>query len=166
MNPFLKERPFLVDIVNSISDLSITNLGMYVLARDFLSVQIWDTRKFEDGPSCIVEIDEDLENRLDELYYNECIFDRFKVGSCGLSGTWVSGSFNGGFSLCDKDGGNHLKLELDYEGRTRKKVVGDWSSSVGEYDFSRKVLNCAWSPWGNAVAVSCWDGLWIYTADG
>lgn len=68
------------DLLYSISDCSFTPSGDFILSRDFMSVYIWDVRK-QDKPVNSIDVHEHLRPALEDLYQNDCIFDKFNLRS-------------------------------------------------------------------------------------
>ena len=70
-----------MDIVDSITDFKYSKDGRYIVARDFLTLKLWDVA-MEREPVHTYRIHDFLCPHLAELYDNECIFDRFE---CAIS---------------------------------------------------------------------------------
>jgi len=81
-------RSFFSEIISSISDVKFSHDGRYILARDYLSLRIWDVN-MESRPLKTIQIHDHLRGKLCDLYENDCIFDKFE---CTWSGDdkWVS----------------------------------------------------------------------------
>ena len=78
------------DVFATISDAKFSPCGRYVLARDFHSLQLWDTHKLN-KPIVNISIPPDastrkqVQNKLLDWYGTEAIFeDKFE---CGFDGT-------------------------------------------------------------------------------
>jgi serine/threonine-protein phosphatase 2A regulatory subunit B len=80
-------RSFFSEIISSISDVKFSRDGRYILARDYLSLRIWDVN-MESRPLKTIQIHDHLRGKLCDLYENDCIFDKFE---CTWSGDdkWV-----------------------------------------------------------------------------
>jgi len=80
-------RSFFSEIISSISDVKFSHDGRYILARDYLSLRIWDVN-MESRPLKTIQIHDHLRGKLCDLYENDCIFDKFE---CTWSGDdkWV-----------------------------------------------------------------------------
>ena len=59
-------------------------------------------------PVSTVQIFEPLKTKLCELYENECIFDKFNVGTSFDSNFVVTGNFNNTFHVIDRLGETNL----------------------------------------------------------
>lgn len=77
---FTKNRPFINEIVESISDAEFSSDGRYIFCRDFLNVYIWDIHMTQ-RPLEIIPIYEPLKYKLGKLYENESIFNKFSISS-------------------------------------------------------------------------------------
>lgn len=86
-----RNQPILFgDLFSTISDAKFSPCGRYVLARDFHSLQLWDTHKLN-RPVVDIPIPPDVstrkqvQNKLLDWYATEAIFeDKFE---CGFDGT-------------------------------------------------------------------------------
>lgn len=76
------QKSFFSEIIASISDVKFSNDGRYILARDYLTLKIWDIN-MDNKPVTTINIHEKLRNRLCDLYENDSIFDKFE---CTFSG--------------------------------------------------------------------------------
>lgn len=70
-------RSFFSEIISSISDVKFSHDGRYILARDYLSLKIWDVN-MESKPIKTIPIHDHLRGKLCDLYENDCIFDKFE----------------------------------------------------------------------------------------
>ena len=70
-------RSFFSEIISSISDVKFSRDGRYILARDYLSLKIWDVN-METRPVKTIPIHDHLRGKLCDLYENDCIFDKFE----------------------------------------------------------------------------------------
>lgn len=75
-------RSFFSEIISSISDIKFSPDGRYILARDYLTLKIWDVN-MESKPVQTIHINDNLRSSLCDLYENDCIFDKFE---CMFSG--------------------------------------------------------------------------------
>src|SRR5882762_10120456 len=70
-------RSFFSEIISSISDVKFSHDGRYILARDYLSLRIWDVN-MESRPLKTIQIHDHLRGKLCDLYENDCILDKFE----------------------------------------------------------------------------------------
>ena len=75
-------RSFFSEIISSISDVKFSHNGRYMIARDYLSVKVWDLQ-MDTKPIETYQVHEYLRSKLCALYENDCIFDKFE---CSWSG--------------------------------------------------------------------------------
>jgi serine/threonine-protein phosphatase 2A regulatory subunit B len=92
-------RTFFSEIIGSLSDFKFNPDGRYILARDYLTLKIWDVT-MESRPLKIIKLHEGLRPRLCELYENDSIFDKFEC-------SWVGG----GMQVMTGSYKNHVKLQ-------------------------------------------------------
>ena len=74
-------RSFFSEIISSISDCKFSRDGRYILARDYMTLKVWDMH-MESKPVKTIKLHEHLRSRLCDLYENDFIFDKFE---CDLS---------------------------------------------------------------------------------
>lgn len=75
-------RSFFSEIISSVSDVSFSHDGRYILSRDYLTLKIWDIN-MDTRPVQTINIHDQLRSKLCDLYENDCIFDKFE---CTFSG--------------------------------------------------------------------------------
>ncbi|RNF25189.1 hypothetical protein TcG_00191 [Trypanosoma cruzi] len=81
------------DILCSISGAKF--LGpQHVVTRDYLSLKLWDLRR-PDAPCSVAHVMSYVSPYLDVLYENDAIFDRFPIAVDHVSGTVVTGLYDG-----------------------------------------------------------------------
>eukprot|EP00475_Leptophrys_vorax_P012758 TRINITY_DN1912_c0_g1_i1.p1 TRINITY_DN1912_c0_g1~~TRINITY_DN1912_c0_g1_i1.p1 ORF type:complete len:396 (-),score=111.20 TRINITY_DN1912_c0_g1_i1:344-1531(-) len=76
----MKDSEF-AGVVASISHMQFDPTGNHILCRDYMTLKLWDIRN-EAQPIQIIPVHQYLDNKLGELYQNECIFDKFE---CAIS---------------------------------------------------------------------------------
>lgn len=70
----------------------------HVITRDYLSLKLWDLRK-PDMPYAMTPVMNYVARYLDPLYENDSIFDRFPVAVDEVSGTVVTGLYDGAVAV-------------------------------------------------------------------
>ncbi|EPY23384.1 hypothetical protein STCU_07738 [Strigomonas culicis] len=70
----------------------------HVVTRDYLSLKLWDLRR-PDSPYMMVPVMDYVKRYLDPLYENDSIFDRFPVAVDDVSGTVVTGLYDGAVAV-------------------------------------------------------------------
>jgi len=96
----LRARIFFSEIIASISDVKFSQDGRYLLARDYLSIKVWDVR-YESAPLKTLPVHESLRQRLCDLYENDSIFDRFECSFTADTSVIVTGSYKNQFKVFD-----------------------------------------------------------------
>jgi len=198
-------RPFLSDMLRSISDVKFSAGGRYIIARDYMSVKIFDVN-MDRGPVETIPVHDYLNAKLWDLYENEYIFDCFDV-AISNKGDILTGSYNNYFHIYDLDKktdttveaskpplftapivssqGGVASKESSYKSSKHKKRGsragissllsrkkkpnqhrGD-SQSLSEVDvhglnYEMRILQLAWHPDCNAVAVAGENNLFLY----
>ncbi|KAG5470568.1 hypothetical protein LSCM1_01812 [Leishmania martiniquensis] len=85
------------EILCSISGASFLGPD-HVVTRDYLSLKLWDLRK-PDQPCAMIPVMDYVSKYLDSLYENDSIFDRFPVAVDDISGTVVTGLYDGAVAV-------------------------------------------------------------------
>mmetsp|Transcript_15267 Transcript_15267/g.24810 ORF Transcript_15267/g.24810 Transcript_15267/m.24810 type:complete len:520 (-) Transcript_15267:1377-2936(-) len=92
-------KSFMQDMLGTISDLKFVQHGERIVARDYLSIKIWDTR-MESRPLEIIPVHDFLRTKLWDLYDNECIYDSFDL-AVSNEGDIITGSYDNLFHVFD-----------------------------------------------------------------
>ena len=71
---------------------SFSNDGRYIIARDYLTLKIWDIN-MESRPVRTISIHEHLRPILCDLYESDSIFDKFEVAYSGDGNKILTGSY-------------------------------------------------------------------------
>lgn len=115
-------KSYFSEIIASVSDIEFTGDGRYIVARDYLSVKVWDLH-MERAPVRVIPVHEYLRPKLSELYESDCIFDKFRVAASGGSGRQIlTGSYNSCVKVYDVVKGTETMVELA-KARLRPPVV-------------------------------------------
>jgi len=134
--------------------------GTHLLTRDFLTVKIWDMR-MENKPCKILPLHEHLDQRLCELYENDCIFDKFQLCSSPSSPFISTGSYGNMFKVVDWQNDSIETISLDnYNGTGETKNYLD--SINWEEAYQKKTLFTEWHSAENCFAVAVGASLYIY----
>ena len=114
-----QEKSFFSEIIASISDAKFSRDGQYILARDYMTLKLWDVRN-ESAPVQTFRIHDQLKSKLCDLYENDCIFDKFEC-CVGPDGDYfMTGSYHNGFHVHDREGNSNL-IEVAKETPKRAK---------------------------------------------
>ncbi|KAI9905214.1 hypothetical protein PsorP6_013736 [Peronosclerospora sorghi] len=119
-------RSFFSEIIASISGIKFSPDGRYIIARDFLTLKVWDinmnARPVQTINVSVVvhiflslkfhrftlvtdeQIHEHLRARLGDLYESDCIFDKFECAVSGDGNNFITGSYNSEFHIYDRYG--------------------------------------------------------------
>uniref|UniRef100_K3X499 Serine/threonine-protein phosphatase 2A 55 kDa regulatory subunit B n=1 Tax=Globisporangium ultimum (strain ATCC 200006 / CBS 805.95 / DAOM BR144) TaxID=431595 RepID=K3X499_GLOUD len=171
-------RSFFSEIIASISDIKFSPDGRYIIARDFLTLKIWDVN-MDSKPVQTINIHEHLRPRLGDLYESDCIFDKFECAVSGDGNNFITGSYNSELHIYDRYGRSDICMSPN-PGRAARRhsmphhaLAQQFSGAAGHVtpqvestdalDFSRKVLQTSWHPTKNEVAVSIRNNLYVYS---
>ena len=142
-----------LDVISS-CDFTGVN-GDILIARDYLTVKIWDIRS-DQQPINIIPIHDYLKVHLMDLKNNNCINDRFDV-SASQDGTHiVTGSYN-----------NHIVLHHTTTNQTicmeaLKDPPPKFIPNVTQMDFAKKTLFTRFHPKLNIIAAAGQNQIYIY----
>ena len=160
-----KNKNLFTDIVSSISDVKFTVDGNLLIARDYLSVKLWDARKTRE-PVRTIKLFEPLNSKLYEVYERDHIFDKFNIGLSGDGKSVVSGFYNNYFHVCDIEGTRNTQFELNFNKKTISKVIPPnyFETLSTSFDFNKKVYKSAWNPAHDCLVLASLNCLFIYNA--
>ncbi|SAM08012.1 hypothetical protein [Absidia glauca] len=168
-------RSFFSEIISSVSDISFSHDGRYILSRDYLTLKIWDIN-MDNKPVQTINIHDQLRSKLCDLYENDCIFDKFECTFSGDDSHVMTGSYNNTFHLYDREGKSDITLQADKSafkakrlGSSKNKMAMTRGSGKGGVvgsdptDFNKKILHSSWHPQENTIAVAATNNLFIFT---
>jgi serine/threonine-protein phosphatase 2A regulatory subunit B len=146
-----EEQSFFSEIIASISNIKYSRDGRYLVARDYLTLKVWDSRN-EANPVQVVNLDDSYGAALCDLYESDQIFDKFNCDVSPDFSTVITGGYNGQLHCCRSSisaddhnattGLDHLRPVFTLEMPT-----------------SRKITQCAWHPHANIIAIAQEAGL-------
>ncbi len=178
------QKSFFSEIISSISDVKFGGDGRYIIARDYLTLKLWDMN-MESKPVRTIRIHDYLRSKLCDLYENDCIFDKFECAMSGDGNHFITGSYHNYFYLYDREAKGSLCLEASkHLPKTKranlpKAAGGSGSSSSSSkkkgsaksdevnpdaIDFDKKVLHASWHPKENLIAIAASNNLFLYSA--
>lgn len=159
------DKSFFSEIIASISDIKFTNDGNYIVARDYLSLKIWDV-KMENRPVKTIHIHEQLRPKLCDLYENDSIFDKFECVVSPDGKYFATGSYHNYLHIFDRTGKNDVCIEATNTSVGRKangSKSGKFVTDPASIDFSRKIISLAWHPEQSVIAVCGSNNLYLYS---
>lgn len=178
-------RSFFSEIISSVSDIKFSHDGRYILARDYMTLKLWDLN-MENKPVAVYPVHESLRGQLCDLYENDCIFDKFDCCISGDGTRLATGSYSNLFKVTPTSPGPDTLLEASRDplrkrlqqpsaktnrfglSRNSAKKGGSNGSADAEPtapDFSAKLLHLAWHPGEhNLIAAAASNSLYMYCA--
>lgn len=173
-------KSFFSEIIASISDITFSRDGRYILSRDYMTLKLWDINK-ENSPVATFQVHEHLRARLCDLYENDSIFDKFDCCLNGRGDCVATGSYNNMFRINGVWNGIDLSLEasrdpmrkrLQTPSKTNRFAIrkntgpGKRGNDPGEMgnDYQSKLLHLAWHPEANVIAAAASNSLYMYCA--
>lgn len=172
-SPKKKEKgtTFFGDILQSISNCVFTPDEEFIVARDYLSLKIWDIKNTKE-PVKIYPICNEVKNHLCKLYENEGIFDKFRVSISKRNRMALTGSYNDSFHLIDlNSGSNHqFHIKSDDEVQVRELIGGGKEIENGsstniklrEFNLKEKIMQLDFHPEKKCFALACMNCLYVF----
>jgi serine/threonine-protein phosphatase 2A regulatory subunit B len=186
-------RSFFSEIIASISDVQFGAGGRYLLARDYLTLKVWDVA-MEARPLATFSVHETLRSKLCDLYENDAIFDKFECAMSGDGASAATGTYSNLFRVFSTRGDGDASVEASKDpqrtgadgGDADHKLLGGARGSVlsrprgggaragrldggselpaGGADYSAKLLHLAWHPKCDVIAAAAGNSLYILNA--
>ncbi|KAJ7648735.1 protein phosphatase 2A regulatory B subunit [Mycena polygramma] len=169
---------FFSEIISSISDAQFSPDGMHILARDYLTLKLWDVRN-EARPVRTIPVHDHLRGKLCDLYENDCIFDKWECVWGGDGRQMLTGSYHNYFRVYDTfaetqpegevlseaDADEGIVLQADKARRTlpRRRSLRE-AMQTEPLDFNKKILHASWHPGEKTVAIAATNSLFVYSA--
>eukprot|EP00299_Pterocystis_sp_00344_P019719 c9754_g1_i1.p1 GENE.c9754_g1_i1~~c9754_g1_i1.p1 ORF type:complete len:448 (+),score=67.63 c9754_g1_i1:102-1445(+) len=161
-------RTIFTELISSVASVAFRAPDYnHVVARDYMSLKVWDLRMNRDP--LIIRVHDEFRGKLAELYDHDYIFDKFDC-CCSPDGSNVlTGSYGNRFRIFSLRGEPMLNLDAVSHSRRKKgtkKQVPEGTSPTQpappQVDFSKKGLHVAWHPKFNVVALCNSNNLFIY----
>ncbi|THD20859.1 Serine/threonine-protein phosphatase 2A 55 kDa regulatory subunit B [Fasciola hepatica] len=102
---------FFADIIASLSDFRFGHSGHHLLARDYLTLKVWDIR-MTDRPCEVYPVHEPFRSQLCMLYENDAIFDKFLCSWSSDDRYLLTGSYGSLFRIFDRTNGSDWIYDL------------------------------------------------------
>ncbi|XP_065184028.1 serine/threonine-protein phosphatase 2A 55 kDa regulatory subunit B alpha isoform-like [Sycon ciliatum] len=168
-------KSFFSEIVSSISDVKYSHDGRYIMARDYMTVKLWDVN-MESKPVQTFEVHDYLQGQLCSLYENDFIFDKFECCWSCDDNHLLTGTYNNFFRVFNRQTGEHQCLEAsreiarpDFPLKHRKVIAGSTNTkrkkdefNLESMDYSKKVLHATWHPREDILAIAATNNLYIF----
>ncbi|KAK7024781.1 protein phosphatase PP2A regulatory subunit B [Favolaschia claudopus] len=162
---------FFSEIISSISDAQFSPDGMQILARDYLTLKLWDVRN-EAQPLKSIAVHDHLKSKLCDLYENDCIFDKWECVWGDGGKQFLTGSYHNFFRVYDAETDGDVVLQADKAVlRTKKGGMGKSAPrplreamQTDPLDFNKKILHASWHPREPTVAIAATNSLFVYSA--
>ena len=165
------ERTFFSEVIASMSDVKFSRDGRYVMARDYMSLKIWDVA-MTSAPLRTIKVHEHLRSKLCELYESDCIFDKFEC-SWGWDDRHVcSGTYDNKLLLWDTFGDGQCTTLESVSGASPTRRASTLKGKLGltrkdslsGRNFNKKILHHSHHPNRNLVAIGARNSLYIFAA--
>ena len=167
LSPAESDKSFFSEVISSISDVKFSPDGRYIMARDYMTLKIWDVN-MESAPVKTFQVHEHLRSKLCELYESDCIFDKFEC-SWARDGTHVcSGTYDNKLLVWDTNGDGHAALDCTTSSSPSRKnsLKGKLGltrrDSTQGRNFSKKVLFHSHHPQADLCAIGARNSLYIF----
>jgi len=165
-------RSFFSEIIASISDVRFGAGGRLLLARDYLTLKLWDVA-MEARPMAVFPVHEALRPKLCDLYENDAIFDKFECTMAGDGAACATGSYSHLARVFDLASGQEASVEVS---KNPKRLGPDYGAGLrrgsgaltpraprpeAPLDYSAKLLHLAWHPLRAIMAAAAGNSLYI-----
>lgn len=169
VQPRESERTFFSEVISSMSDVKFSRDGRYVMARDYMTLKIWDVH-MASTPVRTIKVHEHLRSRLCELYESDCIFDKFEC-SWGHDDRHVcSGTYDSKLLVWDTLGSENSCTTIESVSSSspaRRQPTLNGRLGLTRRDssrtFSKKILHHSHHPQRNLVAIGARNSLYLFT---
>jgi len=163
------ERTFFSEVISSMSDVKFSRDGRYVMARDYMTLKIWDVH-MASSPVRTIKVHEHLRSKLCELYESDCIFDKFEC-SWGHDDRHVcSGTYDSKLLVWDTLGSDNSCTTIESVSSSspaRRQPTLNGRLGLTRKDssrtFSKKILHHSHHPQRNLVAIGARNSLYLFT---
>jgi len=123
---------FFTEITSSISDIKYARDGRYIVARDFMSVKIWDVA-MERQPVETIHVHDNIKQWLCTSYETDSIFDKFEVEVSGDSRSIMTGSYSSNFFIYPNAITDNKEQKIVAEFDDQMHDGGDMADEEEEY---------------------------------
>eukprot|EP00798_Chlamydomonas_sp_ICE-L_P028256 gene28256-31361_t len=162
-------KSFFSEIIASISNISFSNDGRYILSRDYMTLKLWDLNK-ENAPVATYNVHEQLRARLCDLYENDSIFDKFDCCMNGRGDAICTGSYNNLFRVFGSWNQTDTTMEASRDPMRKRLQAPSSKNAAGKRineaeqgtDYASKLLHLAWHPEANVIAAAAANSLYMY----
>ena len=169
------------ELIACVTDFDYSADGRFIFARDLLGVNVWDTAKLTE-PVATVQLFKPSFEKLDALYNNEAIYEKFRIAVSPTSNQFATGSFNG-FFVGDAKGNRAFQYFEDLsstkqladesvEEMVRRRRHPKYKTKVDkilpgnlrdlESDFTERVINIAWNHRLDCIVAACKGTLYWF----
>jgi len=164
---FEPDKSFFSEVISSISDVKFSPDGRYIMARDYMTLKIWDVN-MDSQPVRTIKVHEHLRSKLCELYESDCIFDKFECSWARDSKHVCSGTYDNKLQVWDafSEGSTQLECTTSTSPSRKNSFKGKLGltrrDSSSSRNFNKKVLYHAHHPFQNLVAIGARNSLYIF----
>ncbi|CDW78751.1 serine threonine-protein phosphatase 2a 55 kda regulatory subunit b beta isoform [Stylonychia lemnae] len=144
------------------------------ISRDFCSIKLWDIR-MPNQPIKKYLVNDYVEDKLAQLYSNDCIFDRFDLKQNYTGNLLSTGGYNRSFQVIDQHNNQNVTLLANAEMKRfqSSQIVRKYQDQSGKLssplwegqsiNFDEKVLHTSWHPHENRLAVASSSCIFLYS---
>ena len=165
------------EIINCISDFQYSPDGRFLLARDLVSVTVWDLVHSEHPYVIRNDIYNPNLEKLESMNNSEAIYEKQKISVSSSGDTFATGTLQG--FVVSRIGGDKVhQYKLPRSEETSASNKKDSSDQLPitiseeikrdnllsyDSDLSRRVVNLDWNPKHSMIAAACKGTLYFYT---
>ena len=160
-------KMYFKEIVTQISDVRFSRCSKYIMARDYMSLKIWDIRM--NSILKTIDVHDYLRDQLVHLYDRESIYDRFECHWSEDGKSVMTGTYSNNFMVYDAANGtllNTLEASKNASTRRRRGLLRRRRDSEADQrmKFDEKVIHSSWHPKQKTMAVAAANTLYLFHA--
>lgn len=170
------------ELITCVTDFEYSADGRFLFGRDLLGVNVWDLNMLTE-PVASVQLFKPSFDKLDALYNNEAIYERFRVAVSPTGNHFATGSFSG-FFVSDARGKRAYQYFEDIAVskqfgeetiddlvrrrrhpiyKTKRDSILPGNLQDLESDFTQRVINMAWNHRLDCIVAACKGTLYWFT---
>lgn len=159
-----EEKTVFTEIARSVSDTKIIPRSSFIVSRDYLNVLVWDIR-MQREPLKVIPVNSSLEYRLQDLYQEDYIFDKFQIQYSPNGESILTGSYGKHFLVSDLNGNNFedcIAKSSTLKRQKKKKLKSNGSmDTIRDKSLQNKITSCSWHPYENLIALSSLNSVYV-----
>lgn len=187
------QKNIFTELVENITSAKFSPDGKFVVCRDFMNIIVWDVN-MPSEPLRRFPVHEYLMPKLCDLFDSDCIYDRFDFCMNPTGSQIMAGSYGNNMFIYDTINCTMQPFEANRAALKKRQIRGEIITqsyplgkptesntksrdnlstntlngfpSLDSFCTDRKVMNAAWHPTENTLAVGATNMLYIFSQNG